>query len=72
GRTIIMAFQVADSLSDPQTKNREIEGLLSAMDFFGLKKGCIITSDTEEQLKKENKQIIIIPFWKWSLEPREN
>jgi hypothetical protein len=24
--------------------------------------------DTEEQLKKENKQITIIPFWRWNLE----
>jgi len=71
GRTITQTIQVADSLSDPQTRNREIEGLLSAMDFFGLKKGCIITSDTEEQLIKENKQITIIPFWKWSLESRD-
>ncbi len=71
GRTITKVFQVADSLSDPQTKSREFEGLLAAMDFFGLKKGNIITADTEEQLTKENKQITIIPFWKWSLEPRE-
>jgi predicted AAA+ superfamily ATPase len=68
GRTITQAIQVTDSLSDPQTRNREIEGLLSAMEFFELKKGIIITSDTEEQLTKENKQITVIPFWKWSLE----
>jgi len=71
GRTITQAIQVTDSLSDPQTRNREIEGLLSSMDFFGLKKGIIITSDAEEMLTKENKQIIIIPFWKWSLESKE-
>lgn len=71
GRTITKAFQVADSLSNPQTKNREFEGLLAAMDFFGLKKGYILTTDTEQQIIKENKQITIIPFWKWSLEPRE-
>jgi len=59
---------VADYLSDPKTRKREIEGLLSAMDSFGLKKRFIITSDTEEQLRKENKQITIIPFWRWSLE----
>ena len=68
GRTITQAIQVADSLSEPKTRKREIEGLFSAMDFFDLKKGCIITSDTEEHLKKDNKHIIIIPFWKWSLE----
>lgn len=71
GRTITQAIQVADSLSDPQTKKREIEGLLSAMNFFGLKKGYIITSDIEEQLTEENKQITIIPFWKWSLESKD-
>ena len=68
GRTITQAIQVADSLSEPKTRKREIEGLLSAMDFFDLKKGCIITSDTEEHLNKDNKHITIIPFWKWSLE----
>ena len=42
GRTITQAIQVADYLSDPKTRKREIEGLLSAMDTFGLKKGLII------------------------------
>jgi len=68
GRTITQAIQVADYLSDPKTRKREIEGLLSAMDYFGLKKGFIITSDTEEQHTKEKKQITVIPFWRWSLE----
>jgi len=69
GRTVTHAIQVAESLSDPKTRKRELEGLLSALDSFNLTKGVIITSDAEEHLIKENKQITVLPFWKWCLEP---
>ena len=67
GRTITQTIQVADNLSDPKTRKREIEGLKLAMGKFNLVKGQIITYDTEEKIFEDNKQIAVIPFWKWSL-----
>ena len=67
GRTITQTIQVADNLSDPKTRKREIEGLKLAMGKFNLAKGLIITYDAEEKIVEDNKQIDIIPFWKWSL-----
>lgn len=67
GRTITQIIQVADNLSDPRTRKREIEGLKLAMGKFNLAKGLIITYDAEEKIVEDNKQIDIIPFWKWSL-----
>lgn len=49
-------------------REREISGLLSAMEFFRLNKGLILTNDQEEELIKDNKKIVIKPVWKWLLE----
>ena len=67
GRTITQIIQVADNLSNPRTRKREIEGLKLAMGKFNLVKGIIVTYDAEEKIVEDNKQINIIPFWKWSL-----
>ena len=67
GRTITQIIQVADNLSNPRTRKREIEGLKLAMGKFNLVKGIIVTYDVEEKIVEDNKQIDIIPFWKWSL-----
>lgn len=67
GMKITEAIQVASRLDDPKTKKREIEGLLEALKKFKLKKGLIITENSEGEVKTKNKQIIIIPAWKWLL-----
>jgi hypothetical protein len=44
---------------------REIAGLVEAMDAFGLKEGTVVT-DSEEQVKKmAGRTIKVIPLWKW-------
>lgn len=48
-------------------KDREINGLLEAMNKFKLKEGYIITLDQEEEFKQDGKKIKIIPVWKWLL-----
>jgi uncharacterized protein len=68
GRNITHAFQVTNNLLNPSTKKREIDGLIAAMNTFNLSQGNIITLDTEETIKKDNKKICIIPYWKWLLE----
>lgn len=63
--TIREVFQVSHSLSDPDTRKRELDGLLEAMEAYKLDKWYILTYDTEEVIEKNGKQIHIIPTWKW-------
>jgi len=67
GLKIVDAIQVCRSLSDPKTKQRELQGLLEAINEFKLKTGWIITGDTEKQEKIQGKTITYIPLWKWLL-----
>lgn len=61
----IEAIQVCYDLSDPLTKLREINGLITACRRLNLKKGYIITIDTESKEKIEGITIDIIPAWKY-------
>jgi uncharacterized protein len=65
--TFFETFQVCFELND-KNKDREVNGLLSAMNFFKLKTGYILTYDQEDELKIEGKVVKIIPVWKWLLE----
>lgn len=65
---IISAFQVTRSLSDVKTKQREINGLLSALNAYNLMEGIILTADETEELIIEGKKINIYPIWKWLLQ----
>ncbi|MDP3103658.1 MAG: ATP-binding protein, partial [Candidatus Methanoperedens sp.] len=60
-------IQVCQDMSDMGTKEREIKGLVRAMEEFNLKSGLIITEDFEDEEKIENKEIIYVPLWKWLL-----
>jgi predicted AAA+ superfamily ATPase len=51
-----------------KTREREIRGLVKAMDFFNLKEGLILTYEQEEEFKLNGKKIIVKPVWKWLLE----
>lgn len=68
GLRISEAIQVSQELDNPETKKREIDGLLEAMEKFKLKKGLIITEGQEEERKIKGKKIKIVPAWKWLLE----
>ena len=67
GLKIIEAIQVSQSLTDPKTSQREIAGLLAAMEKFKLKTGLIITESQEEERKIDGKKIKIVPARKWLL-----
>lgn len=62
-------IQVCEELYDPSTKEREISGLIEAMDKFSLSTGLIITENEEfsEILKINDRQykIEVVPVWKW-------
>ncbi|MDF3054369.1 MAG: putative ATPase [Gammaproteobacteria bacterium] len=65
------AIQVTCSLHDPDTKQREVDGLLEALIFFDLKSGLILTLDEEIEIEitKDHKtyHIHVMPIWKWIL-----
>ena len=67
GIKVKTAIQVCYELN-LDNKEREIKGLIEALDYFKLKKGIIITSDQEEEIKEGDKKIRVIPFWKWALD----
>jgi len=57
-------IQVCYDISQSATKEREIAGLLSALKYFNMETGYIITAEQEENLFIENKQIFIKPAYK--------
>ncbi len=48
-----------------ETKERELKGLVNAMEEFDLKRGLVITESFEGEENIKNKEIIYIPLWKW-------
>ncbi len=67
GTQITSAIQVCYSFETPETKSREINGLMEALKTYSLTEGLILTHDTEEEIKTENTKIKIVPVWKWAL-----
>jgi len=73
---IIKAIQVTKSISNPETKKREIDGLMEAMEMYNLKDGLILTEDEEFTIKEQDSrikgfkelEIKIMPIWKWLLD----
>ncbi|GHV94664.1 ATP-binding protein [Spirochaetia bacterium] len=46
-------------------QDREIDGLLEAMEFFNQNEGIILTHDAEDTILTAGKKIEVIPVWKW-------
>lgn len=65
--TIVDAIQVTFDMSDENTKNREIKGLIEACKNFNLNNGTIITFDSEDEIIENDIKIKIIPFYKYSI-----
>ncbi len=61
-------IQVSFSLDDKKTREREIKGLLTAMNELSISKGLILTDDEEEVIKIGQRTIIVKPTYKWLLE----
>lgn len=61
------AIQVCYDFNE-ENKEREIRGLIEALNEFRLSKGLILTYDQEDEFTVEGKKIIIKPVWKWLLE----
>lgn len=65
---ITQAIQVCKNMDNPTTRQREIDGLLEALERYALKEGYILTENEEETispLQQIKHTIYIIPIWKW-------
>jgi hypothetical protein len=72
GKTPQVAIQVSCNISNPATKKREINSLLTCMQELNLKKGLILTQYEEGEEKIDNKTIRITPAWKWLLQKSDS
>jgi len=66
------AIQASIHFGNQAVREREVSGLMEAMEEYGLEEGLILTMDDEEILRIEDngvtKQIFVKPVWKWMLE----
>ena len=61
-------MQVTVSMESEPTRSRELKGLQTAMDAFGLNSGIILTLTESETISlPDGKEIIIMPCWRWML-----
>ncbi|MCL2207774.1 MAG: ATP-binding protein [Fibromonadales bacterium] len=60
-------IQACWSLESPETRKREINGLLEAAKATGCKNLKIITNDFEGYIKEEGLEISVLPAWKFFL-----
>lgn len=60
-------IQVAYSLDDPETLQRETEALAKVAKRMNVSDLLIITKDEETVLEKGGKTINVVPLWKWLL-----
>jgi len=64
---VILAIQVCYKFNR-ENQDREIKGLLEAMNELKLKEGLILTFNQEDEFEIKGKKIILKPVWRWSLE----
>jgi predicted AAA+ superfamily ATPase len=62
----ITLIQVCYELHSENEK-REVDGIVEAMNYFGLNSGIILTYDQERSISFEDRSIQILPVWKWML-----
>ncbi len=71
GYKISATIQVCASLKNKETRQREINGLLEAMNAYDLQEGLIITEDEKEHIEEiyqsKHFKIEVIPCWQWLL-----
>jgi len=62
-----MLVNVSYEIKDEKTRQREVNGLLEAMDYFKLDKAYLITKDEKSEIALEEKRIFVIPLYEWML-----
>ena len=64
---VTQAIQVCYDLNE-DNKGREIDGLMEALETFGLSEGLILTFNQQDTLKFDGKNVAVLPVWRWSKE----
>ncbi len=64
---IVSAIQVCYDLHE-ENKNRELNGLVTALLKFNLQQGFILTYNQRDEFIVDGKKIIVKPAWEWLLE----
>jgi hypothetical protein len=62
-----MLVQVCESMSEPQTRKRELAALTGAMAEYGLKSGTVVTRNEADQIKVGAGEIEVVPAWRFLL-----
>ncbi len=62
-----LLIQVSYTISDPETRKREIKALESAMKSLGIEESLIITIDEREIIETNQGTIRVIPAFEWLL-----
>lgn len=62
-----MAIQVSYSLSDENTREREINSLLKFLKGYPGYTGYVITRDEEDEFAVDGWSVRVVPVWKWLL-----
>lgn len=62
-----LLIQVSYTISDPETRKREIKALESAMKSLGMTESLIITIDEREIIETDQGTIRVIPAFEWLL-----
>ena len=60
-------INVCYDIEHPETKEREINGLIEAVKRLKVSEAVLITAEKEETIKVGNKIVQIVPLWKWLL-----
>jgi len=71
GPSVIELLQICWEVNEPNTKKRERDNLLSAMNDFELDHGLILNFDYEHVEKLGSKKIRYVPIWKFLLQKEE-
>jgi len=60
-----MLVQVCASMSEPQTRKREVAALEDAMNKYDIKSGTIVTRNEEEKIIVDGGIIEVLPAWRF-------
>lgn len=63
-----MAIQASYTMTDVDTRKREVDALIALTKVHHLQKAMIITYDEEETIQEGELTIEVIPIWKWLAE----
>ncbi len=62
-----VAIQVAETIADPNTRQRELRALEAAMAERRLSSGILVTLDEEGQIDAVSGRVEVVPAWRWLL-----